>query len=478
MTTPLESPVREQSQSEATARQVGAVLQDQRSTDRAGRVPGGLREVSVLAFPVILSQLSMTSMGVVDSAMVGQLGATELAAVGFGGVWMWTVFCGFVGASTGVQTFVAQHHGAGEFEKCGAWTWQGAWVMAPLATIAAALLIVFIDPLLAVLAPSKELQPLAASYISIRAVGGIGLCLATIFAAFFRGIGDTRTPLYVTLLANAVNLVLGYGLIFGRLGLPEWGVAGAATATAVAEWLQASVLVSFLVRKKLSVRYATRPIRPDTSAQRRLLRLGLPIGGQWVLEMASFALFLTMVARLGDASMAASQIFISLLSMSFMQAVGIGIAVSTLVGQYVGARDWVSAGRSFASAQKLTAILSGAVALLFVAVPDRLIGIFTTSPEVLALGRPLLLVGAAYQLFDAFGIVTDGALRGAGDTRVPFLVRFCLAWGLFVPLAWWLGIHLEGGLTAAWIGGAIYVLVLTSYLLARFRSGAWQRIQI
>lgn len=478
MTTPLESPVRDKSQGEATARQVGGRLQEERSTGRGGPAPGGLREVFVLAYPVILTQLSMTTMGVVDSAMVGRLGATELAAVGFGGVWMWTAFCGFIGASTGVQTFVAQHHGAGELRACGAWTWQGVWIMAPLTMLAALVLVAFIEPLLAVLAPSPELQPLAASYMSIRAIGSVGLCLATIFAAFFRGIGDTRTPLYVTLLANLVNVVLDYGLIFGRLGMPEWGIAGAAAATAVAEWMQAAVLVAFLLRAGVRRRFATAPARPDAGAQRRLLRMGLPIGGQWVLEMASFALFLTMVARMGDASMAASQAFIALLSMSFMQAVGIGIAVSTLVGQYIGARDWVAAAHSFASAQKMTAVLSGTIALLFVAVPDQLIGIFTRDPEVLALGRPLLLVGAVFQFFDAFGIVTDGALRGAGDTRIPFLVRFCLAWGLFVPLAWLLGIHLDGGLTAAWIGGAIYVLVLTTYLLWRFRSGAWQRIRI
>jgi MATE family multidrug resistance protein len=104
--------------------------------------------------------------------------------------------------------------------------------------------------------------------------------------------------------------------------------------------------------------------------------------------------------------------------------------------------------------------------------------IFSDDPEVLALGGPLLLVGAVFQFFDAFGIMADGALRGAGDTRVPFLVRFLLAWGLFVPLAWWLGVYLEGGLTAAWLGGSVYVLVLSTYLVWRFQSGAWRHIRI
>jgi MATE family multidrug resistance protein len=161
-----------------------------------------------------------------------------------------------------------------------------------------------------------------------------------------------------------------------------------------------------------------------------------------------------------------------------MQASGLAIGVSTLVGRYIGAQDLPSAERSFRSAQKLTLILSGSVAVLFVAAPGPLMRLFSDDPAVLALGGPLLAIGAVFQFFDAFGIVADGALRGAGDTRWPFLVRFMLAWGLFLPLSWLLAIHLEGGLTAAWAGGAVYVIVLTAYLVWRFHSGAWRHIRI
>jgi MATE family multidrug resistance protein len=212
--------------------------------------------------------------------------------------------------------------------------------------------------------------------------------------------------------------------------------------------------------------------------QRRLLRTGAPIGGQWLLEMLSFACFLTLVSHMGDEAMAASQAFISLLSLSFMQATGLAIGVSTLVGRYIGAGDLDAVERSFRSSLKLTVLLSGSVALLFIAAPGPLMRIFSDDPEVLLLGGRLLFVGAVFQFFDAFGIVADGALRGAGDTRWPFFIRFLLAWGLFLPLAWLLGVHLGGGLTAAWVGGAFYVIVLTAYLLRRFQSGAWRRIRI
>jgi len=211
---------------------------------------------------------------------------------------------------------------------------------------------------------------------------------------------------------------------------------------------------------------------------RRLLRTGLPIGGQYAIEMLSFAAFLTLVARMGDATMAASQVFLALLSISFMQAEGLGIAVCTLTGRYVGANDPTVVERCFRSGQLLTLVISGAVAALFIFLPNPLLRVFTDDPEVLLIAAPLLAIGAIYQFFDAFGIVADGALRGAGDTLVPFLTRIGLAWGLFLPLAWLLGIRLEGGLTAAWLGGVFYVTVLAGILVFRFRSGAWRRIQI
>jgi MATE family multidrug resistance protein len=122
---------------------------------------GSVREVIQLAYPVILTQLSMTTMGIVDSAMVGRLGATELAAVGFGGIWMWTIFCFFIGTATGVQTFVSQHHGAGQHEACGSWVWQGVYVLIPAAAVAAVAFSLSVESLLALLAPSAELQPIA-----------------------------------------------------------------------------------------------------------------------------------------------------------------------------------------------------------------------------------------------------------------------------------------------------------------------------
>lgn len=431
-----------------------------------------------LAYPVILTQMSATAMGVVDSAMVGRLGATELAAVGFGAIWMWTLFSFFFGTAGGIQTFVSQADGADDPRACGHWTWQGAYAVVPAALVGVAVLVPSIPIALGVLGPSAELRSAAQDYISARIWGEVGFVLVMVWTSYFRGIGDTRTPLYVTLLANVVNAAADYGLIFGHWGLPAWGVAGAGAATAFGQWLAAAVLFFAFQRSTHRARFATAWVAPDAAEIRRFLRVAVPMGGQWFIQMSAFAVFTTVVARMGDSSMAASQAFVMLLSLSFMQAHGISIAAGTLVGRYVGARDPVAARRSFRTSVHLGLGLGAVVAALFVAIPEPLLRIFTDDPAVMTLGRPLLLLGAFFQICDAVVIISEGSLRGSGDTRVPFLMQTCFGWLLFLPLGYGLGVTLGYGLTGAWAGGTVSIAVLAVLLVRRFNSGAWERIRI
>lgn len=446
--------------------------------ERVHSPAGGLREVATLALPVILTNLSATLMMTTDAAMVGRLGATELGAVGYAGIWYWTALSLFSGAATGVQTFVSQAHGRGDARACGGWAWQALYAVVPLAALGIAVFALGFGPLLSVLAPAPGLAPLAVSYVHARAFGVVGLTAAMVLSAFFRGFGNTRIPLYAMVIADLVNVVLNYGLIFGHFGLPAWGVAGSGAATAIAEWIYAGVLLVAFRQRAVRLRFHTAPVAPDLAAIRRFLRTSAPIGGQWVLDMLAFASFSTLVARMGTAQMAASQSLLSLMHLSFMQVVGISIAVSTLVGRYLGAGDLAAAERSHDAGVRLGLALSIAVGLVFLSVPELCLRIFSDDADVLTLGAPLLAVGAAFQVADAIGVLSGGALRGAGDTRWPFLVQTALAWGFFLPAAYLGGIVLDGGLTGAWLGGVAYVAVLGFALRWRFRSGAWKRVRI
>jgi len=377
-----------------------------------------------------------------------------------------------------VQTFVSQADGAGNPYGSSGWAWQGLYALVPFSLLLVVAIALFIEPAIALLGPSAEMQAGAVSYVLARVSGEVALTVVRVLTAFFRGFGDTHTPLYITLGANAVNAVLDYGLIFGNLGLPEWGVAGAGVATAVANWLAAAALFSMYRRRSVTERFDTRPRAPDRVAMLRFLRTGAPIGGQWFMGMTSFAVFTTLVSHMGDKSMAASHAFLMLLSISFMQAVGISTAATTLVGRYIGSRDLDAAARSLRSALALGVCLASVVAVLFVSFPEPLLRIFSREPDVLALGLPLVLMGALFQLFDAIAIITEGALRGAGDTRWPFVIELALGWGFFLPLAWTLAFWLEGGLMGAWLGSLIHIIVVAVVLGLRYRSGAWKRITI
>jgi MATE family multidrug resistance protein len=439
---------------------------------------GSVREVAALAYPIVLTQMSQTLMHLVDSIFVGRLGAAQLGALGFAGIWLWTVMSIFSGTATGVQTFVSQAHGAGDEKSCGPWAWQGLYAVVPAAALALFAFAALADPLWQLAGASPEIREHAAAYTRMRPLGLTGLAVWIALASFFRGLGDTRTPLVATLVANAANALLAWALVFGRLGLPAWGVAGAGLATSIAEWVGVVVLAAAFLRRRARDAWQTGPVRPDGRAIRRFLRTGAPVGGQWVLDMSAFAILTTLVARMGNAPMAATQAMISLLSLSSMQAIGIGLAATTLVGRYKGGADLAAAVRSYHSAMKLALLLGVGVAALFVLAPGALMSMYTTDPEVLRLGPPLLALAAAFQLFDAVQIVAQGALRGAGDTRWPFLVQTGLAWFVRLPLVWLFAYTLGGGVVGAWYAEFAFIVSLAAALLWRFRSRAWEDVII
>jgi MATE family multidrug resistance protein len=442
------------------------------------RAPGDVREVAVLAYPVVLQTIAETLMQVIDSAMVGRLGATEFGAIGFAGIWVWTLFVPFTGTATGVQVFVSRHDGAGERERCGPWIWQALWLLGPAMIVWMGIVWLLLPHLVAFIGPSAAMQSAAIDYADARLLGGPAVLANFVLTSFLRGIGDTRTPLLASLLGIIVNVAAAWGLIFGHFGLPALGVAGAGFAMAAGSITICAGLLVAVLRHSVRERYRTAPSFASRPELARFLRTSAPIGGQWLLDMASFAVFTSIVARMGDVSMAASQAMLQLLSISFMQAMAVSVAAGTLVGRYLGANDPDAAARSYRSAQFLAIGIACVVGLLFVSVPGALLSIFSRDPAVLRLARPLLLLGALFQAVDAVGIIAGGALRGAGDTHWPFITQATLAWILRLPLVYVAAVVLHGGVLGAWVGELVYLSVLSVVFMRRFQAGAWRKIQI
>jgi MATE family multidrug resistance protein len=325
---------------------------------------------------------------------------------------------------------------------------------------------------------SPEMQSAGTAFGLARLFGGPAVAFNFVVFGFFRGIGDTRTPLVITLIAVSVHLVFAYGLIFGHLGMPAWGVMGAGAAQSITSWVYLALLLYAVLRRGVRTRYATAPVRPRREEMARFLRTSLPLGGQWTLDMTTFAIFGLIVARMGPAAAAASSAMLQLLALSFMQAFAISLACGTLVGRYIGARDLDAAERSFRSSMSLGLGVTAIIAVLFVSAPGLLLRMFNDEPEFLEIGRPLLALGAFFQVVDAVGIIASGALRGAGDTLWPFWVQSSLAWTLRLGALWTFAVWLSGGVFGAWVGELLYVLSLGVAWLYRFRAGNWRTVRI
>jgi MATE family multidrug resistance protein len=440
---------------------------------RVTRRAGDVREVALLAVPVLVQMISETLMQVASSAMVGRLGAAELGAVGLGGIWLWTLICPFVGAATGVSVFAARAHGAGDARECGSWLWQGLGVLVPLAVLWTGVVGMLLPVLIAWVDPAPALADRTLAYAFARLPGLPAIAAGAAITSFFRGIGNTRVPMIAAIATVLLQSVVAFALIFGRFGLPAQGVVGAGIAFAIAEYVYAAILLGFLLSRRTRAEFATHPRLPELRRVRRFLRTSAPIAGQWLLDMLSFALFSSIVARMGEAEMAASQAMIQLLSLSFMQAIAIAASAGTLVGRYLGAEDVAAAARSYVSAMKLAMGLAAGVAALFIGAPELLMRVFSDDAHVLGLARPLLVLGALFQVVDAIGIVAGGSLRGSGDTRWPFVVQATLAWAARLPFVWLFAVRLEGGVIGAWIGELAYIALLGAALVMRFRSGRW-----
>ncbi len=441
--------------------------------------PGSYRQVLALAYPVIIAMISQTLMWLMDTIMVGRLGTTHLAAVGLGGSIIWTLFAFFNGLIGSANTFIAQDYGAKKYDDIGKVLWHYLYIA--IASYIVILLFALRGSglVFGLIRQSSQVREYASIYARIRLYSGIGVFTSFAVAGFFRGIGNTKTPMYIAIIANSLNVVANYLLIFGKFGFPRLGITGAALATAGSSIFSAILYLIVCFSSKYNKAYFTRSFyRLELFWIRRIVRIGLPMGIQFFLDSASFTTFSFLIERMGEASLAASNAAISIMATSFMPLVGISIATTTLVGQFIGAKDLENARKIGYTAIKLGIIYTTLIAFNFFVFPRQLISLVRNDPEVVNMGSKILMLAGIFQLSDAFGICANGALRGAGDTRFTMIIGLSYAWFLFVPLAYLFGYTFNGGVVGAWIGATIYIIIYGITIFMRFRRGKWESMKI
>ncbi|MDP6175365.1 MAG: MATE family efflux transporter, partial [Rhodospirillales bacterium] len=300
------------------------------------RREGGYREVLILAGPLILSMGSWSIMHFVDRMFLTWYDAGSLAAALPAGILNFAASSFFIGTAAYVNTFVAQYTGAGHHTRVGPSVWQGIYF-----SVGAGMLILCLipvsKPIFAWVGHDPAIQALEVTYFNILCVMGVPGIVTAPLSSFFSGRGATSTVMWVNLTAVAVNILLDYAWIFGRWGFPELGISGAAWATVVAHTVSAALFLGLMVRSRHRKAFHTLSgWRFDPVLFLRLMRFGAPNGIQFLIEISGFTLFILLIGRLGPVPLAATNLAFNINTLAFVPMLGLGIAVSTLVGQYLG----------------------------------------------------------------------------------------------------------------------------------------------
>ena len=430
-----------------------------------------LRAMIALAIPVVLSELGWMAQGIVDTIMVGKLGPAAIGAVALGNaVCFPPSLCAF-GLLLGLDTLVAQAYGRKDHDACHRWLAQGVY-----------LTFILTPPLMLLLwlasfgftpfGITHEVAGPAGSYLRILNWGTLPLLLYGGTRRYLQAVGDVHVITITYVAANLLNWFANWVLIYGKLGFPAMGVDGSALSTVLARIFMAVALLGFSWRYE---RKRGHPLfrdwaGPSLKKIRQMVQLGAPAAGQILMEVGAWNAATLAAGWLTPVALATHQIVFNYASLTYMVPLGVSSAAAVSVGHAVGAGDPARARRAGWLALGLGTGFMLLAAVVFWAVPGPLIALYTTDPQVMAVGPGLLLLAAAFQIFDGIQTVSTGALRGLGETRVPMLANLVGYWALGLPLGLTLCFVLHWGIYGIWIGLTVALVLIASTLLLR-----WQR---
>jgi multidrug resistance protein, MATE family len=442
---------------------------------RQGRLFGHeLKGLLLLAGPIVVNQLGQVGMHTADTIMVGPLGAGPLAAVGLGSALHHFGVLLMTGVIMGMGPLVSQAFGAGDVAACRRVFVQGCW-LAVAVSVPVMLALLFGRDISLLLGQDAEVSALTGDYMGALVAGIAPALLFVAARQYLEGMGHATAPMVVTFLGLAINIGANRVLIYGIDGwVPALGVVGSGWATTIVRWSMLIALLVFLLTHRTlpSLRTSLRPLRHELA---RITAVGFPVGAQFGMEVGLFSFAAVAMGWLGAVELAAHQVTINIAATTFMVALGTSLAGSIRVGQHIGARRPRAVRRAVVATYMLSLGFMLCCALLFVLMPRALIGIYTPHVAIIELGGQLLLVAAAFQLFDGAQVTGVSVLRGAGDTRVPMLLAGVGYWGIGATSSYLLAFRFGLGPVGVWIGLSLGLAAVALALGVRARAVLWRR---
>jgi MATE family multidrug resistance protein len=431
-----------------------------------------------LAYPIILGMLGHTIVGIVDNAMVGQLGTQELAAVSLGTSFVFVAMSLGIGFSTAITPLVAEVDGNKSDEKSRSAFVHGLFLCTFLGVFLF-LALFFSKPLISLMGQPEAVVEMAKPYLDIVAFSLIPLIMFQAYKQFADGKSETKYAMWATILANVVNVIVNYFLIFGIWIFPKMGIVGAAIGTVVSRIVMLLFIHYIMSRKKKFAPYLKnfKWNEIKRTMLRKIIALGTPSALQMFFEVAMFTGAIWLSGILGSNSQAANQIALSLASITFMFAMGFSVAAMIRVGNQKGLNDFPKLRLVAISIFLLTLILEFVFALIFVIFHEYLPKLFmdydnlATLQDVTEVGNiaaKLLLIAALFQIVDGIQVVVLGALRGLQDVKIPMYITFVAYWVIGFPISIYLGIYTELATVGIWIGLLAGLSAAAIFLYIRF----------
>ncbi len=421
-----------------------------------------------LAWPIMGAQILTLGMVFTDNVMVARLGEKPLAAMAMAGTIYSTCYILAMGILSALSPAISHAYGAKDSVSIGRWIRQGTRLSFVLSSCVI-LVLINSKNILVFLGQDPELAAVAQTFLRALAWGVPGQYLYFCGRTLSEGTSDSRPSIYIAAIGVLANIGLDYLLIYGKLGFPAWGVAGAGYATSLINWIMAGAMGLYL---KGHARYKDFGIFDrgpwfEKNLVRDFIRIGLPISGGMLAEMCFFAGATLLMGTLGSEKLAAHQIAINAASLTFMIPLGLAFAVGIRVGQFRGRGDnlgMVRAGRAGFLVTLLMQCLPGGLFLLF---PEVVTSLYTSDPALTERAVALLRVGGIFQIFDGLQVVGISALRGLRDTKIPFLNTVISFWLLGAPLAIFLMKRI--GPVGVWYGMVIGLGLASAFHLLRFQ---------
>ena len=440
------------------------------------------KKILRVALPAIAGLSTQMVVSLVDTAMVGRIedATYALAAMGIGVLATWALISFFSSLATGIHVVVARKYGEGDYISCGITLNNSLIIALLIGGVVAMVGIFFAYPIAHLFAADETVGNYASEYLYYRFMGIPFFLISVCFRGFFFGINKTKIFMFSGTITNLLNIIFNYTLIYGHFGFPKMGLAGAGLGSTLATLFDGLFYTTIIMLPSYRKRFQNiKHLVLNKNIISAILKISLPVSFQNVFILLGFLSFVSITGLIGTPEQASTQAIISTLFISFLPCFGFGIAVQTLVGNNLGAKKFLLAKIYGFETAKVATIYTIILGFIFIIIPQYVLLITTNNETIIQTAVPSLRIAGFAQIFYGIGVVLANGLQAGGRTFFVMKSEVITNLLIFVPLAYFLGVFLNLGLTWAWMALPVYIILYSLIIYIKFNSNDWYtRIQI